>query len=227
MPLPTLNFNPEIVKKIGFFFLLIGGLALILILPSSRDWLRGKGRTVKRVFLVENQAEVIPGPAVRASNSQDLTLSRLSEMVGELEKKSLAQEKELARQQTEMLNLQEQYKAAVKEVGTTNDLLAKQQAEWLLALRKAEAGNFSYLSEVPEIPTSPTAGSSQTKSGKININSASAQQLDELPGIGPTYAERIVAYREAHGSFHSPDDLLDVTGIGESILSKIRDLIEV
>lgn len=56
----------------------------------------------------------------------------------------------------------------------------------------------------------------------ISINSASASDLEELPGVGPVLAERIVAHRNTHGPFRSVDDLGDVPGIGDSVLANIR-----
>lgn len=64
-------------------------------------------------------------------------------------------------------------------------------------------------------------------SDKIDLNSASVAQLEELHGVGAKTAAAIVAYREAHGSFKSVDDLKHVKGIGEKKLSKIEDDIEV
>jgi competence protein ComEA len=61
-------------------------------------------------------------------------------------------------------------------------------------------------------------------SSKISINSASADQLDELPGVGPAIAQRIVQWRETNGPFTSIDELTEVSGIGPSILEQIRDL---
>lgn len=63
-----------------------------------------------------------------------------------------------------------------------------------------------------------------TASSKISINSASVEQLDELPGVGPAIAERIVQWRETNGPFTSIDELTEVSGIGPSILEQIRDL---
>ncbi len=68
-------------------------------------------------------------------------------------------------------------------------------------------------------PTSASGGS------KININTATAAELEALPGIGPALAARIVAYREANGPFHSVEELRRVQGIGEAILARIRDLV--
>lgn len=61
----------------------------------------------------------------------------------------------------------------------------------------------------------------------LNINIASAEQLDQLPGIGPTAAQKIVEYRQANGLFTSVDDLQKVPGIGPTIFEQIRGLITV
>ncbi|GAP14714.1 competence protein ComEA helix-hairpin-helix repeat region [Longilinea arvoryzae] len=56
----------------------------------------------------------------------------------------------------------------------------------------------------------------------INLNTATAQELETLPGIGEVKASQIVAYREEHGLFMNLDDLLNVPGIGPELLEKIR-----
>lgn len=60
-------------------------------------------------------------------------------------------------------------------------------------------------------------------SGKVNVNVASVEELDELKGVGPATAEAIVSYREENGPFSSAEDLLEVPGIGESKLEGMRD----
>ena len=61
--------------------------------------------------------------------------------------------------------------------------------------------------------------------GRVSLNSATADQLDELPGVGPVTAEAIIAYRTTHGGFQRVEDLLDVQGIGEKTLADLRDLV--
>ncbi len=63
----------------------------------------------------------------------------------------------------------------------------------------------------------------QVSDGRISINSASATELQELPGVGPVLAERIVAFREQNGPFVSLDALLEVSGIGESTLRNLAE----
>lgn len=62
-------------------------------------------------------------------------------------------------------------------------------------------------------------------SGKININTASADELTSLPGIGEKLSVRIVAYREENGPFANLSDLKNISGIGESKLNAIKDYI--
>lgn len=59
----------------------------------------------------------------------------------------------------------------------------------------------------------------------VNINSASAEELQKLPGIGPAYASRIVKWRNEFGPFRSKDQLIEIKGIGEKRLETIRPLV--
>jgi len=59
--------------------------------------------------------------------------------------------------------------------------------------------------------------------GVVRINSASAKDLEQLPGVGPVLAARIAAYRDENGPFEAVEDLLAVPGIGESKLAALRD----
>jgi len=66
--------------------------------------------------------------------------------------------------------------------------------------------------------------SSLANAGPVNINTADADLLaQELEGIGPARARAIVAYREAHGPFTSPDQLMDIQGVGPRVLDINRD----
>lgn len=84
-------------------------------------------------------------------------------------------------------------------------------------------------------PPSPTPGRAQSNEaepsdrsgGPININTASAADLETLPGIGPVYAQRIIAYREASGPFSDPAQIMQVEGIGRARYERIEDKITV
>ena len=62
---------------------------------------------------------------------------------------------------------------------------------------------------------------------RVNINTATVEQLDTLPGIGPVLAQRIVDYRTAHGPFTTIQEITQVPGIGDATLEKIKDRISV
>lgn len=67
------------------------------------------------------------------------------------------------------------------------------------------------------------AGSGASADGRININTADAAGLEQLPGVGPAIAARIIAWREQNGPFRSVDELTAVSGIGEKTLDGLRD----
>lgn len=63
--------------------------------------------------------------------------------------------------------------------------------------------------------------------GKIDLNTASLEELDTLPGIGPVLAQRILDYRAENGGFASVEEILNIQGIGEKTYAKIVDLVKV
>ncbi len=95
------------------------------------------------------------------------------------------------------------------------------------------ASRVSPAVEPPQrVTRQPSGGSgnssdSQQRPEAIDINTANSAELDSLPGIGPSTAEAIVAWRTTHGPFESVDSLLDVRGIGEAKLDAIRSLVRV
>jgi competence protein ComEA len=77
-------------------------------------------------------------------------------------------------------------------------------------------------------PTDPPAsGKTSAPGGLVDLNAATVEELDTLPGIGPVTAAAIIAWRDANGRFTSVDQLGDVDGIGPARLEKLRDLVRV
>lgn len=69
------------------------------------------------------------------------------------------------------------------------------------------------------------AGQGASADGRININTASKEQLMQIPGVGETRAENIIRYRESSGEFSSIEDIMNVTGIKEGLFAKMKDYI--
>jgi comEA protein len=98
------------------------------------------------------------------------------------------------------------------------------------AIGQADSGSMSEKAESTK-PSQPQTSSGKTKAyvnGKININTATAQQLsDGLDGVGEVMAKRIIEYREKNGSFRSIEETKNVQGIGDKTFEKLKDQITV
>jgi competence protein ComEA len=105
-----------------------------------------------------------------------------------------------------------------------------------LAARVAD-GDRIYVPRTGEAAPSPVAGGGPaapgsapkggTAAGPIDLNTATAEQLDALPGIGPVLAQHILDWRTAHGGFRSVDQLRDVSGIGDATFADLAPLVTV
>jgi competence protein ComEA len=95
--------------------------------------------------------------------------------------------------------------------------------------RTVSDGEQIVVPKVGEVaPTGGAGGAPEAdEGGPIDLNSADADLLDTLPGIGPALAERILAWRDENGRFASVDDLLAVPGIGEKLIAGLRERVRV
>lgn len=88
-------------------------------------------------------------------------------------------------------------------------------------------GEQLYIPTKEEAAAGYTRASEEIKSGLVNLNTADADTLCTLPGIGESRARDIIAYREQHGGFTAAEELMQVSGIKESIYEKLKELITV
>lgn len=75
------------------------------------------------------------------------------------------------------------------------------------------------------VPRKLPGGSAPAAGGRVSLSSATAAELDELPGIGPVTAQKILDYRAQHGGFRSVDDLDAIPGIGPARIEQLRDVV--
>jgi competence protein ComEA len=159
------------------------------------------------------QAVVLPDPATPAPLRVHVVGAVLRPGVYALPPGSIAQDAlEAAGGATSAANLQGLNLAALLHDG--EQIIVPQMAG-------AEGTNAPAGGAAP----TPSATNSAAAGGLVNINTATAAELETLPEIGPALAQRIVDYRTAHGPFAALDDLLEVSGIGPATLDAIRDYI--
>jgi len=105
----------------------------------------------------------------------------------------------------------------IADLKTQVTALQKENADLKASSQSAAASN----------QTSNDNQLSNQESGKINLNTASQAQLESLPGIGPTYAQRIIEYRNSHNGFKNCEEVQNVKGIGPKTYEKFKDMITI
>jgi competence protein ComEA len=115
-------------------------------------------------------------------------------------------------------------------------VLANAEPRTLNFARRLNDGEQLYVPTVGEASATPppvsgrsalVPAATKTPFGKININTATLEELDLLPGIGPSIGQRIVDYRTLNGAFGKTDDLKNVRGIGDALFDQIKELVTV
>lgn len=117
----------------------------------------------------------------------------------------------------------------VEAIKASGGLTSKASAESINQAEKMKDGQQIIVPSKKQVTKKETTDATaiQSSSGKININTASAEELKTLSGIGESKANDIISYREEHGSFKSPEDIMKIQGIKEGIYNKIKDKITI
>jgi competence ComEA-like helix-hairpin-helix protein len=128
-------------------------------------------------------------------------------------------------------NYDPDYYAELEQVFAERSRTMNLDREQILARYEPGGSTESITEAEAEIPVSDTALPDTTQKvqvaepERINVNEADSEELQELPGIGPAFAERILEWREENGEFTSKEQLLEIRGIGERRLEVIKPLI--
>lgn len=178
------------------------------MVPKDKKWIR-KGKFCLLLFLLCSLLYLFL--SVKESGEKVLYQGRAgeqSEAAEATEKETDAMEKETDAMEKETDVMEKKTESAAE-----NSSHAIQDSE-------DETENGTVKEQVKELV-------SEKKSGKININTATSEELQSLKGIGPSTASSIIAYREEYGGFSSIEEIMNVKRIGEKTFAKIKDRISV
>ena len=178
------------------------------MVPKDKKWIR-KGKFYILLFLLCSALYLFL--SVEERGAKVLYRGKAgeqSETADAMEKETEAMEKETEAMEKETDAMENETESAAE-----NSSHAIQDAE-------DESENSTVKEQVKELV-------SEKKSGKININTATSEELQSLKGIGPSTASSIIAYREEYGGFSSIEEIMNVKRIGEKTFAKIKDRISV
>jgi competence protein ComEA len=116
---------------------------------------------------------------------------------------------------------------AIARAGGFADDAARDGVNLARAVTDGEQIVVPVLGALPAAGTGAGSAAGGVAAGPLDLNTATREQLDALPRIGPALADRILAWREQNGRFTSVDDLGSVPGIGDKMLAGLRDLVRV
>jgi competence protein ComEA len=94
-----------------------------------------------------------------------------------------------------------------------------------LAAPVADGTQIVVPARAPAAPGTPAGASATAPAGPVHLNTATLEELDGLPGVGPVTAQKILDYRAQHGAFANVDELDAIPGIGPTRLDQLRDLV--
>lgn len=128
---------------------------------------------------------------------------------------------------TKYINLAEMLEDGSKIYIPTKEEIENQEKQNEEQENKKDIETFKNTITINQNENNQKYKSTNQKIEKININTATQEELDSLPGVGASTANKILNYRKENGKFKTKEDIKNVSGIGESKFNKIKDLIEV
>jgi competence protein ComEA len=179
--------------------LLVGCVVVVLLLA-----LGGK-------FLLRGQSQAVPPPVrVAAATTSAVRATIFVNVVGAVRRPGLYRLREGSRVASAVARAGGPTRRAQMELVNLAALVS--DGEQIIVPRRGAGGVAA-------------ASGSGVAVGPVHLNSATLEQLDALPGIGPVTAQKILAYRQEHGAFGSVDELDAVSGIGPARLEQLRELV--
>ena len=197
---------------------LVSGLLALLVIAGHRLAQSGTASAPEVVAPLESLSEGDAGPARRARDAL------VVHVVGAVRRPGLLRLKEGARVADAVARAGGATRAA-DLAGLNLAALVVDGTQIFVPPRADAAGTSSPATGGGDAAAPPAVGPAVGAGRKLSLGTATAEELDELPGVGPVTAQKILDYRLEHGPFASVDDLDAVPGIGPTRIEQLRDLV--
>ncbi|WP_249871038.1 helix-hairpin-helix domain-containing protein [Oceanobacillus saliphilus] len=195
----------EILKKSSFFIIAASVVIFFLVITANEES-NHTSNDLHAVASSENLLEQSPDPTNEASS----THSAIVDVKGAVLKPGVY-EVSLDKRVNDVILLAGGFKVEADQSHV--NLAQKVQDEMVII--------------VPAVGEAAVSSNDMSGNGKVRINYATQEEIEKLPGIGPSKAQSILQYREENGYYQTVEDLLKVSGIGEKTLENMKDDIQI
>lgn len=204
----------DLLKKSSFFLLI--GVFIIFIFIFTQDPEKQK---------TSDSTTVLSSNAIQESNSPDLDLKNDQTTMDNL---FVDVKGAVVKPGVYEMKASDRVKDVIRRAGgftedadQTSVNLAQKVHDEMIIMVPYTLGIEEEANNHPSIPNSNSGAE------KVRVNYASQEEIETLPGIGPSKAQAIIQYREEHGYFQTVEDLLQISGIGEKTLENMKDEIQI
>ncbi|MBT2754658.1 helix-hairpin-helix domain-containing protein [Mesobacillus foraminis] len=207
------------LKEHKVYLLAAALLAAVLLYPNLFNSEEEEVRDLPEEWSVETKDEGKAQAKEKPEQENEVSVPMMADIKGAVKKPGVYD----VHQGERVIDLIEKAGGLTNKADTASINFAMKIGDEMAIYIPEKGGQGPLAGQIPVSGGGESTGNSQ----KVNLNSASASELETLPGIGPSKSAAIIEFRETSGAFKTVDDLKLISGIGDKTFEKLRELITV